>query len=346
MNGILRICLLACLSALVPLTAHAAEVTGAGASSPREVYLKWAAAYGKASGNTINYQSIGSGGGVKEVIAKSVDFGASDIPLTETELEKRGLVQFPVLVWAAVPFVNLPGVKPGELRLTGPLLADIFRGRITRWDDNRIEDVNPGVSLPSMSIVVVRRDDGAGVSYLLTHYLAKVSAEWRDNIGVGTAVQWPLGLGGKGDEGVATFVKRLPGAIGYVEYGYARANQLAFVSMQNRSGAFVAPDEKSLAAAAQSAEWAKSGYGEVLSDQAAPEAWPIAGASFVMLQRTTDKLPQASAVVKFFEWSYANGAKIALDGGYVPLPKATATQISGAWERIKDPTGKTLSSLQ
>lgn len=346
MNGIVRSCLLVSLTTLVPFALHAAEVTGAGASSPRAVYLKWAAAYGKATGNTINYQSIGSGGGIKEVSAKSVDFGASDIPLAESELDKRGLVQFPVLVGAAVPFVNLPDIKPGELRLSGPLLADIFRGRLTRWDDSRIKDLNPGVSLPAMSIVVVRRDDGAGVSYLLTHYLSKVSAEWRDNVGVGSAVQWPVGLGGKGDEGVANFVKRLPGAIGYVEYGYARANQLAFVSMQNRSGAIVQADEKSLAAAAQSAEWAKTGYGEVLSDQPSPDAWPIAGASFIMLQRKTEKLPQAAAVVKFFEWSYANGAKIALEGGYVPMPKATASQLSGAWQGIKDPSGNTIASVQ
>jgi len=336
----------ACAIAASPVIVQAAEVTGAGASSPSRVYLKWADAYGKATGNTIRYQSIGSGGGVKEVSSKSVDFGASDIPLAEAELDKRGLVQFPVLVGAAVPFVNLPKVAAGELLLTGPLLADIFRGRLTRWDDPRIAEINPGVSLPAMSIVVVRRDDGAGVSYFLTHYLAKVSPEWRDSIGVGSAVQWPVGLGGKGDEGVANFVKRLPGAIGYVEYGYARANQLAYVSMQNRSGAFVVPDEKSLAAAARAAAWDKSAFGEVLSDQAAPEAWPIAGASFVMLQRTTDKLAQAAAVVKFFGWSYQHGGKAALEGGYVPLPGETVNQLGAAWQRIKDPAGKTVSMLE
>ncbi|GAA5183413.1 phosphate ABC transporter substrate-binding protein PstS [Niveibacterium umoris] len=345
MNRILQTCLAIVAFAALPGLATAAEVTGAGASSPRQVYLKWAAAYGKASGNTIRYQSIGSGGGVKEVAAKSVDFGASDIPLSESELEKRGLLQFPVLIGAAVPFVNLPGVKEGELRLTGPLLADIFRGRITRWDDPRIKEVN-SVSLPSMSIIVVHRDDAAGVSFLLTHYLSKVSEEWRGNQGTGTAVQWPTGLGGKGDEGVATFVGRLPGAIGYAEYGYARAKHLASVSLQNRSGAFVVADEKSLSAAAAAAEWEKSAYGEVLSDQAAPDAWPISGASFVLVQKSSEKVGQTIAVLKFFEWSYANGGKLALESGYVPLPPATVTQVSNAWQRIRDAGGKTVSLAQ
>ncbi|WP_341679009.1 phosphate ABC transporter substrate-binding protein PstS [Niveibacterium sp. SC-1] len=330
----------AALFLVAPL--EAAEVTGAGASSPGPVYLRWAAAYKKATGNTINYQSIGSGGGVKEVGAKSVDFGASDIPLSEAELQRRGLVQFPVLVGAAVPFVNLPGIKAGEIRLTGPLLADIYEGRITRWDDPRIAEVNGGVSLPAMSIIVVRRGDGAGVSFLFTHYLGQVSASWKENVGEGVSVPWPAGLGGKGDEGVMGFVKRLPGAIGYVEYGYARRNDLAYVQLQDRNGKFVDPTEASLRVAAEGAAWDKTAYGEVLTNQGTAGAWPIAGASFILLQQVQDKPAQANAVLQFFDWSLAEGGKIATEAGYVPLSASTASKVSMAWQRIKDGSGKTV----
>ena len=335
-------CWIAGAALLLAAPIHAAEVTGAGASSPGPVYLRWAAAYKKATGNTINYQSIGSGGGVKEVGAKSVDFGASDIPLSEAELNRRGLVQFPVLVGAAVPFVNLPGVKAGELKLTGALLADIYQGRITRWDDARVAEVNGGLSLPAMSIIVVRRGDGAGVSFLFTHYLAQVSAAWKENVGEGVSVPWPAGLGGKGDEGVMAFVKRLPGAIGYVEYGYAQRNQLAHVQMQDRSGKFVDPTEASLRAAAESAAWDKTAYGEVLTNQNAAGAWPIAGASFILLQQVQDKPAQANAVLQFFDWSFTEGGKIATEAGYVPLSTNTASKVSVAWQRIKDGNGKTV----
>src|SRR5215510_16546811 len=249
----------------------AADITGAGASFPNPIYSKWADAYQKATGNRLNYQSIGSSGGIRQIRAKTVDFGASDAPLTAAELEKDGLIQFPTVFGGVVPVVNLPGVKPGELKLTGPVLAEIYLGKITKWNDKAIADINPGMSLPNADIGVVRRADGSGTTAIFTGYLAKVSPEWKQKIGEGTTVQWPAGLGGKGNEGVSAFVQRLPGSIGYVESAYAKQNKLAHVQLQNAAGKFVEPSEKTVGAAAVG--WGGDGNYVHPTNNPSPEAW-------------------------------------------------------------------------
>src|SRR5690606_18034499 len=261
--------------------AVAAEVTGAGASFPAPIYNKWADAYQKATGNKINYQSIGSGGGIKQISAKTVDFGASDAPLKPEALEKDGLMQFPTVIGGVVPVVNVEGITPVQLRLTGEVLAQIYLGKITKWNDKAIAALNPGVNLPAQDIGVVRRADGSGTSFLFTNYLSKVSPEWKEKVGEGTAVQWPVGLGGRGNEGVSAFVQRLPGSIGYVEYAYAKQNKLSHAIMKNRDGEFVQPEEASFKAAAAGAQWTKSAFYEILTDQPGKKSWPITGATFI-----------------------------------------------------------------
>lgn len=325
---------LVALLALMP-AANAAELVGAGASLPTPVYNIWSDAYLKATGNKINYQSIGSGGGVKLVISKSVDFGATDIPLSGADLEKNGLLQFPTMVGGAVPIVNLPGIKADELRLTGPVLGDIYLGKITQWDDKNIRAINPSVKLPSMSIAIVHRGDGAGTSFVFTHYLSKVNTQWRDHVGTGTVVQWPTGMHGKGDEGVANFVNNLPGAIGYVEYAYAKQKKLNTVQMLNRAGSFVAASEQSLKAAAN-APWQQSNFGEILTDQMGQDVWPIAGATFIVMRRKEDKPVVANEALKFFQWSYRNGAALAQAQGYASLPEQVMTDIQAHWSGITD----------
>ena len=327
---------------LSPL-AHAAEITGAGASFPAPMYAKWAEAYQKATGNRVNYQSIGSSGGIRQIRAKTVDFGASDAPLTPEELEKDNLVQFPTVIGGVVPVVNIPGIKPGQLRLNGQVLGDIYLGKITKWNDKAIADLNPGVPLPNQDIGVVRRADGSGTTFIFTNYLAKVNAEWKQKIGEGTAVQWPVGLGGKGNEGVAAFVQRLPGSIGYVEYAYAKQNKLAHAMMQNAAGAFVAPDDTTFKAAAAGADWTKSGFYEILTNMPGKESWPITGATFILVHKSPDKPQQVAEVLKFFNWAFANGDKLALELDYVPMPDTVVKQIQSAWTTtIKDPAGKAL----
>ena len=320
--------------------AFASDITGAGASFPNPVYAKWADAYNKATGNRVNYQSIGSSGGIRQIRARTVDFGASDAPLKPEELEKDGLIQFPMVFGGVVPVINVPGVKPGELKLSAALLADIFLGKVKKWNDKAIVDLNPGRSLPDQAIGVVRRADGSGTTAIFTNYLSKVSAEWKAKVGEGTTVQWPVGLGGKGNEGVSAFVQRLPGAIGYVEYAYAKQNKLAHVQLQNASGAFVQPDDTTVAAAA--AGWGSGGAYEQPTNAPAKAAWPISGATFILVYRSAEKPSQAIEVLKFFDWAYQNGGPIALELDYVPMPAAVVSQVRAQWAGIKDASGKTL----
>lgn len=338
-----RASLLAVSLGATGIAAQAADITGAGASFPAPIYAKWAEAYQKATGNRVNYQSIGSGGGIKQITAKTVDFGASDMPLKADVLEKDGMTQFPTVIGGVVPVVNMPGVQPGALRLTGPVLANIYLGKITKWNDKAIADLNPGVNLPNVDIAVVRRADGSGTSFIFTNYLGKVSPEWKEKVGEGTAVQWPTGMGGKGNEGVSAFVQRIPNSIGYVEYAYAKQNKLTWVTMQNAAGNFVAPDDSTFKAAAAGADWNKSAFGEILTNQAGKDAWPLSGATFILMHKLQDKPAQGAEVLKFFEWSYKNGAKMAEELDYVPLPDSLVKQIQESWAKnIKDAAGKSV----
>ena len=319
---------------------QAAEVTGAGATFPAPLYAKWAEAYQKATGNKINYQSVGSGAGIKQIKAKTVDFGASDMPLKPEELEKEGLQQFPTVIGGVVPVVSVPGIKAGDLRLTGPVLADIFLGKISKWNDKAIATLNPKLALPDQAIAVVRRADGSGTTFIFTNYLSKVSEEWKTKVSEGTAVQWPTGTGGKGNEGVSAFVQQLPGSIGYVEYAYAKQNKMAYVVIQNAAGNFVSPDDLTFKAAAAGAEWTKSGFYEILTNQAGKDAWPITGATFILMHKTQDKPAQASEALKFFSWAYKNGAKMSEDLDYVALPDTLVKTIETSWGTMKDASGK------
>ncbi|WP_234087196.1 phosphate ABC transporter substrate-binding protein PstS [Azonexus sp. R2A61] len=340
-NRIFRTSMLAISLGLAGV-AHAADITGAGASFPAPIYAKWADAYQKATGNKLNYQSIGSGGGIKQINAKTVDFGASDMPLKAEVLQKDGLVQFPTVIGGVVPVVNVTGVKAGDLRLTGAVLADIYLGKITKWNDKAIAELNPNVKLPGDDIAVVRRADGSGTTFIFTNYLSKANDEWKSKIGEGTAVQWPTGMGGKGNEGVAAFLQRIPNSIGYVEYAYAKQNNLAWTWLKNAAGEFVRPDDETFKAAAAGADWSKSSFGEILTNQAGKAAWPISGATFVLMHKVQDKPAQAAEVLKFFEWSYKNGGKMAADLDYVPLPDSLIKQIAASWKDIKDASGKSV----
>lgn len=321
--------------------ASAAELTGAGASFPAPVYTKWADAYAKATNNKVNYQSIGSGAGIKQITAKTVDFGASDMPLKPEELAKEGMLQFPTVIGGIVPVVNLAGVKPGELKLTGAILADIYLGKVTKWSDKEIKALNPSVNLPDADIAVVRRADGSGTSFVFTNYLSKVSPEWKQKVGEGTAPQWPVGLGGKGNEGVSSFVQRVPASIGYVEYAYAKQNKLIYALVQNKAKAWPLPDDTTFAAAAKGADWSNSFY-EILTDEPEKDAWPITSATFILVHKVQDKPAQGAEVLKFFEWAYKSGSKLAVDLDYVPLPEATVKLIHASWAQIKDGSGKSL----
>ena len=331
---------IAAVSLLAVTTASAADITGAGASFPAPIYAKWADAYQKATGNRINYQSIGSGGGIKQITAKTVDFGASDMPLKPEVLDKDGLMQFPSVIGGEVLVVNLPGIKPGQLKLTGPVVADIYLGKITKWDDKAITSLNPGVALPSSDIGVVRRADGSGTTFIFTNYLSKVSPEWKQKVGEGTAVQWPVGLGGKGNEGVSAFVQRLPGSIGYVEYAYSLQNKMTYTLLQNADGNYPAPSDVTFKAAAAKADWTKSSFYEILTNQAGKDAWPITGATFILMHKVQDKPAQGTEVLKFFEWAYKNGGKLADELDYVPLPESLVKLIHTSWTNVKDASGK------
>jgi phosphate transport system substrate-binding protein len=323
--------------------ASAQDVTGAGASFPAPLYAKWASDYNKATGVKINYQSVGSGAGIKQIDAKTVAFGASDMPLKDEELAKKGQIQFPTVIGGVVPVVNVKGIAPGQLRLNGQVLGDIYLGKITKWNDAALKALNPSLALPDAAIAPVRRADGSGTSFLFTNYLSKANAEWKAKVGEGTAVNWPTGAGGKGNEGVAAFVNRLPGAIGYVEYAYVKQNKMNYALMQNAAGQFVAPDDSAFKAAAAGADWSKSFY-QVLTNQPGAQAWPITGATFILMHKLQDKPAEATATLKFFEWAYKNGDKTAEDLDYVPMPAPVKAQIEKLWAaEIKDATGRNVA---
>jgi len=332
----------AALAAAVATPAFAVDITGAGATLPYPIYAKWADAYKKETGIGLNYQSIGSGGGIKQIGAKTVDFGASDMPLKPEELDKAGLLQFPTVIGGDVPIVNLKGVASEQLRLTGELLADIYLGKITKWNDPAIVNLNPGVQLPTTAISVVHRSDGSGTTFIWTNYLSKVSADWKAKVGEGTAVNWPTGVGGKGNEGVASYVQRIDGSIGYVEYAYAKQNRMAVVLVKNREGEYVAPNAKAFQAAAAGADWkAAPGMYLILTDAPGKGAWPIAGATFILMHKVQDKPENAREVLKFFSWAYDKGDGLAEQLDYVPIPDGVVKLIQASWKsQLKDPAGK------
>ncbi|KAA2237444.1 phosphate ABC transporter substrate-binding protein PstS [Salinarimonas soli] len=308
--------------------ASAQDVTGAGATFPFPVYAKWAEAYRAQGGARVNYQSIGSGGGIRQIRARTVAFGATDAPLKGEELAKDGLVQFPTVLGGVVPVINIPGVETRQLRLTGELVADIYRGEVKAWNDKRIAELNPGVTLPAANITPVYRSDGSGTTSIFTSYLAEVSPSWKEKLGSGTTVNWPIGQGGKGNEGVAATVKQVANSIGYVEYAYAKQNNIPYALLRNLDGQFVAPDDKTFAAAAANADWsAAPGFGISLTNQAGAEAWPITGATFILIHKEPKDVKAAAEAVRFFEWAYQNGDKMAEDLDYVPLPDAVVEQI-------------------
>ncbi len=312
--------------------AHANDVTGAGASFVYPVMTKWSADYAKSSGKKVNYQSIGSGGGIAQIKAGTVDFGSSDAPLKPEDLKASGLAQFPSVIGGVVPVVNLPGVASGALKFDGPLLADIFLGNVTMWNDAKIAALNSGVTLPAMKITVVRRSDGSGTTFNFVNYLSKVSADWKSKVGEGNSVKWPTGVGGKGNEGVAAYVKQIKGGIGYVEFSYALQNKLTYARMKNAAGNFVLPSDESFQAAAGSANWASSkDFYLVMTNAPGQNAWPIAATNFILMYKKPKNAEGAKAAKEFFRWVYANGDAQAKSLDYVPLPDALVKQIETYW---------------
>jgi phosphate transport system substrate-binding protein len=335
---------LVALSVLVAGVVSAADLTGAGATFPYPIYSKWAEAYNAATGIGLNYQSIGSGGGIKQIKAKTVDFGASDMPLKQEELDKEGLMQFPAIIGGVVPIVNLDGIAPGQLRLTSDVIANIHLGKITKWNDKAIADLNPGVALPAIPVVVVHRADSSGTTFLWTDFLSKTNADFKAAVGSGTTVKWPTGVGGKGNEGVAAQVQRIKGAFGYVEYAFAKRNKIAHAQLKNRDGNFVQPSDDTFKAAAAGADWANApGFYLVLTNQTGKDAWPATGASFIIMHRQQPDALTGRAILKFFDWSYKNGAKMSEELEYVHLPPALIKQINEQWKtQLKDPSGKSI----
>ncbi len=323
---------------------QAVGITGAGATFPYPVYAKWAEAYKAQTGVEMNYQSIGSGGGIKQIQAKTVDFGATDAPLNPNELELGGLAQFPTVVGGVVPVVNIVGVTPGQLKLDSKVLADIYLGKITKWNDPRIVADNASLSLPDEAITVVHRADGSGTTFIFTTYLSQVSLDWKRGVGGDKAVAWPVGTGGKGNEGVASYVQRIKNSIGYVEYAYALQNKMAHVQMKNRDGQFVSPSDTSFKAAAANAKWdADKGFYEILTNEPGKDSWPITGATFILVHKSPEKVENTQEVLKFFDWAYSNGSKMAADLDYIPLPAKVVTMIRDAWKvQIKDASGKAI----
>jgi phosphate transport system substrate-binding protein len=334
----------AAISVVTGLSAGAIDISGAGATFPFPIYAKWADTYKKETGNGLNYQSIGSGGGIKQIKAKTVTFGASDMPLKPEELTEAGLVQFPTVTGGDVPVVNLEGIKPGELVLDGPTLAKIFLGDIKTWDDPALKKLNPKAKLPSQAIVVVHRSDGSGTTFIWTDYLSKVSPDWKSKVGASTAVEWPAGIGAKGNEGVANNVIQTKGAIGYVEYAYAKQNKMTFADMINKDGKRVVPEAESFKAAAANADWANApGFYQILTDQPGAKSWPIAGATFILMHKAPEDPAAASEALKFFAWAYDKGDKAAEELDYVPLPDSVVALIKKTWAaEIKGADGKPL----
>ncbi|CAM3884041.1 phosphate ABC transporter substrate-binding protein PstS [Roseateles saccharophilus] len=322
--------------------ALAQDVTGAGATFPAPIYAKWADAYNKATGARINYQSVGSGAGIKQIKAKTVDFGASDMPLKDEDLAKDGLLQFPTVIGGVVPVVNIKGIAAGQIKLTGTVLADIYLGKVTKWNDAAITALNPGVALPDAAIAPVARADGSGTTFIFTNYLSKVSPEWKDKVGEGTTVKWLAGTAGKGNEGVAAFVQRLPNSIGYVEYAYVKQNKMTFVQLKNKEGQWVNPNDEAFKAAAAGADWKKTFY-QITTDQPGKASWPITNPTYILMFKSQDKPAQAAAVLKFFDWAYGNGDKMADDLDYVPLPASVKELVHKQWGEIKDASGKVVS---
>jgi phosphate transport system substrate-binding protein len=322
--------------------ASSQEITGAGATFPAPIYAKWASDYNKLTGIKVNYQSIGSGGGMKQIDSKTVDFGASDMPQTDEVLKTKGQMQFPTVMGGVVPVINVKGIEPGQLKLTGTVLADIFLGKISRWNDAAIKALNPSLTLPDAAIAQVRRADGSGTTFIFTNYLSKVSPEWKSKVGEGTAVNWPVGAGGKGNEGVAAFVGRLPNSMGYVEYSYVKQNKLNYAVMQNSAGNYVKPEDDSFKAAAAGADWTKTFF-HILTNQPGKDAWPISGATFILMHVKQDKPANATEALKFFNWAYANGDKAAADLDYVPMPDSVVAAIQKSWGVITDGAGKPIA---
>ena len=325
--------LLAVLLSVVAVSATAQEVTGAGATFPAPLYSKWASDYNRVTNIKINYQSVGSGAGIKQIEAKTVTFGASDMPLTDEKLAASGLFQFPTAIGGVVPVINVKGIEPGQLKLSGTLIADIFLGKITRWDDSAIRALNPSLALPDQAITVVRRADGSGTTFIWTNYLSKVSREFKDTIGEGTAVNWKVGAGGKGNEGVAAMVRQLPGTLGYVEFAYVKQTKMNWVNVQNSAGTWVAPTEESFKAAAANADWNRT-YFQILTNQAGREAWPISGATFILLYLKPEDAAKSKTAIAFFDWAFASGDRAADDLDYVALPLAVKNKIRADWKRL------------
>lgn len=319
--------------------AVAQQITGAGATFPAPLYSKWAAEYNKATGVKVNYQSVGSGAGIKQIDSKTVDFGASDMPQTDEVLKAKGQFQFPTVIGGTVPVVNIKGIAPGQMKLDGQVLGDIYLGKITKWSDPAIKALNPGLALPDADIAPVRRADGSGTTFNFTNYLSRVHPEWKSKVGEGTAVNWPVGAGGKGNEGVAAFVSRLPNSIGYVEYSYVKQNKMTYALMKNKDGVFVAPDDETFKAAAAGADWNKSFY-QLITDQPGKNAWPITTATFILMHVKQDNPANATEAFKFFAWAYKNGSKSAAELDYVPMPDKVIGVIEKAWGQVTDASGK------
>ena len=324
--------------------AMAADMTGAGATFPYPIYAKWAESYKAATGNGLNYQSVGSGAGIKQIKAKTVDFGASDMPLKSEDLDAEGLMQFPAIMGGVVTVVNLDGVTPGQLKMTGQVVADIYLGKITKWNAPEIAALNAGAKLPDMEITVVHRADGSGTSFLFTDWLSKVHPEFKSKIGAGTAVKWVVGVGGKGNEGVAANVQRIKGAIGYVEWAYAKKNKMSHTQLKNKDGQFLQPDDDNFKAAAANAEWTKTpGFGVVLTDQAGKTSWPITGVSFILMHKAQADAAKGKEVLKFFDWAFKNGSPSAVELDYVPLPASVVKLVQESWKaNLKDASGKAI----
>ncbi len=344
MKNMLKSFVVGATAALAFSSVMAADMTGAGATFPYPIYAKWAEAYKAASGNGLNYQSVGSGAGIKQIKAKTVDFGASDMPLKAEDLNAEGLMQFPAIMGGVVAVVNLEGVAPGQLKMTGQLIGDIYLGKVTKWNAPEIVALNAGVKLPETDITVVHRADGSGTSFLFTDYLSKTNPEFKTKIGAGTAVKWAVGVGGKGNEGVAANVQRIKGSIGYVEWAYAKKNKMSHTQLKNKDGVFLQPDDDNFKAAAAAAEWTKTpGFGVVLTDQAGKTSWPITGVSFILMHKTQADAAKGKEVLKFFDWAFKNGGAAATELDYVPLPANVTKLVQDAWKaNLKDASGAAL----
>jgi len=326
---------------LLTSVASAADLTGAGATFPYPIYSKWAEAYKSSTGIGLNYQSIGSGGGIRQIKAKTVDFGASDMPLKPEELDKEGLMQFPAIIGGVVPVVNLDGVAPGQLKLTSDIIANIHLGKITKWNDKAIVDLNPGVNIPALAITVVHRADGSGTTFIWTNFLSKSNSEFAKTVGEGTAVKWPVGIGGKGNEGVAVQVQRIKGSFGYVEYAYVKKNKITHAQLKNRDGNFVQPDDGTFKAATADADWNNApGMYLLLTWQNGKDAWPATGASFIIMHKQQTDALTGRAVLKFFDWAYKNGGKMSEELEYVHMPQSVIKLVQDNWKKdLKGPDG-------